>query len=205
MERRTITQLLNKAGVTLEEDGQKELVDSLLDVFHEELDSQRDLAQASSDKAKELSSSLNELQKKYDQSIRNSEDLDALKSEIQALKNEHKQELQKIEANYNQKLLNSAIETALTKAGARNNKAVAALIDTTNLKLNDDGSVFGLAESIESVKEDESTSFLFEDKTEKPVHNYIPQGDVEAPQKDPIDAIFNSTMREHSQKISGWE
>ena len=54
----------------------------------------------------------------------------------------------------------SAIESALTSAKARNTKAVRALLDEGKLVLNDDGTLSGIKEQIEAVKKD--NAFLFD-------------------------------------------
>lgn len=55
----------------------------------------------------------------------------------------------------------NAISLAIAKAKPKNEKALMALIDTEIIKLNDDGSVTGLAEQLEKVKKE--NGFLFEE------------------------------------------
>lgn len=62
----------------------------------------------------------------------------------------------------NQLKVNNAVEQVLTGAKAKNTKAVKALLDLTDAKLADDGSVVGLKEQIEKLTADESTKFLFD-------------------------------------------
>lgn len=170
MKRNDIDQILNKLNIELDKDVLDSLKDELLSAFHAELTAEKSQTAAEQQKAKEAQQALEDLQKNYDATVKDSESLDALKDQIKSLKSEHEKKLAEIEANYQGKLLTSAIENALTKAGAKNTKAVVPFINSTTLKLNDDGSVTGLSEMIESVKKDESTSFLFNslDKTESP-------------------------------------
>jgi molybdopterin-guanine dinucleotide biosynthesis protein len=53
-----------------------------------------------------------------------------------------------------------ALESALSGAKAKNVKAVRALLNTEQLKLQDDGSIFGLEEQLKKVKE--SNDYLFD-------------------------------------------
>ena len=56
--------------------------------------------------------------------------------------------------------LNNAIEKALTAAGAKNLKAVKALLDVTNAEM-DGETVKGLDAQIKALKDDAGSSFLF--------------------------------------------
>lgn len=55
---------------------------------------------------------------------------------------------------------NNAIELALTGAGAKNVKAVRAMLDDTKIKLGDDGKLTGFGEQIEALKK--SDGYLFD-------------------------------------------
>lgn len=206
MERKAIDQILRQNQIELDEEVKKNLINDLLNIHHQELSAEKD-------RADQANNTIAELQRNYDTAIKNSENLDSLKTEITSLKQANKKAIADIQAQYQTRLLNSAIELALTQAGARNNKAAAALIDTSNLKLNDDGTVLGLSELIDAVKNDESSSFLFEQPTQEEkekvpekerVYNYIPQTDVESQPVNPIDAMFDS-RRTMNSKIEGWE
>lgn len=59
-----------------------------------------------------------------------------------------------------------ALESALTGARARNPKAVASLLSRDALKLNDDGSILGLKEQLETIQKD--NDYLFESSTPTP-------------------------------------
>ena len=56
-----------------------------------------------------------------------------------------------------------AIDLALTKAGAKNNKAVKALLDDTKITVDEKGEVVGLTEQLDVVRKD--ADYLFETKT----------------------------------------
>lgn len=178
MKRNDIDQIFAKLNIELDKDQLESLKDELLTAFHVELTSTKTQVEAERVKAKEAQEALKELQKNYDSTVKDSESLEALKDQIKTLKSDHEKKLAEIESNYQAKLVNSALENALTKAGAKNTKAVTPFIDTASLKLNEDGSVTGLSEMIESVKKDESTSFLFksEEKAERVVAPEAPKG-----------------------------
>ena len=58
-----------------------------------------------------------------------------------------------------------AIDSELTKAGAKNTKALKALLDTENIKF-ENGALEGLSEQLEQIKAE--NGFLFDDSTPKP-------------------------------------
>lgn len=69
------------------------------------------------------------------------------------------------EANIAKIKLDNAIDNAITKSGARNNKAVRSLLDENKLELGEDGSVKGLEEAIEALVK--SDGYLFTPKDTK--------------------------------------
>ncbi|EGP5171815.1 TPA: phage scaffolding protein [Enterococcus faecium] len=105
-----------------------------LDANQTELDSLKKAAEGN----EELTTQLSDLQEKYDQAKADSE------SKIAEIKK------------------TSAIELALTQAGARNIKAAKALLDSEKLELTDEG-IKGLDEQLNTLKE--SDGYLFEGET----------------------------------------
>lgn len=92
---------------------------------------------------------------KYDEDMANlskssNEEKAALLSEIERLK-----------ANEKKILRDSAVDIALTKAGAKNIKAAKAL-----LEIGDEADQGEIEDMVKALKEGEDTSFLFEKKTE---------------------------------------
>ena len=57
--------------------------------------------------------------------------------------------------------IDTAVDKALTDGGAKNIKAVRALLNLDDAALSDDGLVKGLSEQIDKLKADESSKFLF--------------------------------------------
>ena len=93
------------------------------------------------------------------------------------------------------------VKLALAAAGAKNDKAVKALIDLEKVSLDATGKVIGLSEQLDALKEDESTSFLFheqqdpeqqETKKKKITFNDNSNGNNGAKEKDP----FEEAMKE---------
>lgn len=67
---------------------------------------------------------------------------------------------------------NNAIDLALRDAGAKNSKAVKALLDSETITFKD-GKISGLDEQIKSLREAEDSNFLF--KSDKPVAPQEPE------------------------------
>ena len=67
------------------------------------------------------------------------------------------------ESEMNQLKIDFAVEKALTGANAKNIKAVKALLDLDDAKLDKDGNVKGLSEQIEKLVAADDTKFLFEE------------------------------------------
>ena len=85
---------------------------------------------------------------------------DEYKAQIDKLKEEAKKAEEAHKATVAQMKRDSAIDSALASAKARNSKAVRALLDEGKLVLNEDGTLSGLKEQIEAVKKD--NAFLFD-------------------------------------------
>jgi len=84
-----------------------------------------------------------------------------LTKQIAALQEANKAQKAEFEAQIQSIKVNSAIEAALTKAGAKNIKAARALLNTETISLDEKGEAVGLNEQIEALKGDEGSSFLF--------------------------------------------
>ena len=103
-------------------------------------------------------------------------DLDALKSQIAQLQADnkakdaaHAQELTRLK-------IDTAVDQALTSAGARNNVAARALMTEflKGAKLSEDGTVPGLSDAVKKLSEDAGTAFLFEGKSDKLLPGAVP-------------------------------
>lgn len=87
-------------------------------------------------------------------------------------------------AEYEQKIekmkLDFAVETALLKAGARNVRAAAALLDRDKITIGENGEAVGLDEQVGMLKEGEDTAFLFE--KESPLRGMVPYRGANVPE-----------------------
>lgn len=90
-------------------------------------------------------------------------DNDTLKQQIADLQAENTKAKETHESEMNQLKIDFAVEKALTGANARNIKAVKALLDLDDAKLDKDGNVKGLSEQIEKLVAADDTKFLFEE------------------------------------------
>lgn len=109
-------------------------------------------------------------------------DLDALKTEISKLQETNKLAQEKYESDLNSLRINNAVDLALANAGARNAKAVKALLNLDNAKF-ENGDVVGLSEQIKALKNGEN-SFLFKSE-EKPASAPIGMKQTEVINNDP--------------------
>ena len=85
-----------------------------------------------------------------------------LKKQIEDLQTENATAKANHESELNQLKIDFAVEKALTSAKAKNIKAVKALLELEDAKLDKDGNVKGLAEQIEKLTTGADTKFLFE-------------------------------------------
>lgn len=92
-------------------------------------------------------------------------DVEELKGQIETLQSENKAAADKHAKEIKQLKIDSAVETALMAAGAKNMKAVRALldIDAEKIKVKEDGSLDGLSldEQIKKLQGAEDSKFMF--------------------------------------------
>nr|DAZ12670.1 MAG TPA: minor structural protein [Caudoviricetes sp.] len=89
-------------------------------------------------------------------------DNETLTKQIADLQAENTKVKETHESEMNQLKIDFAVEKALTGAKAKNIKAVKALLELEDAKLDKDGNVKGLAEQIEKLTSGDDTKFLFE-------------------------------------------
>ena len=82
-----------------------------------------------------------------------------LKQQIEALQQQNADQEKAHKAEMARLKLDNAVETALTAAGARNNRAVKALLDMSQVKLGEDGKLSGWDEQLAALQK--SDSYLF--------------------------------------------
>lgn len=114
-----------------------------------------------------LSKQVKDRDKQIDTLKASAGDNEELKKQIETLQADNKAKDEAHAKELTQLKIDAAVEKALTDGGAKNIKAVKALLDLTDAKLGDDGTVKGLAEQIQKLQADEGSKFLF-NVTEQP-------------------------------------
>ena len=102
----------------------------------------------------------------------------ALQQQIADLQKANEEQQKAHDAEITQLRLDNAVEAALLTAGAKNVKAVRALMDADKLKLEKDGTVSGLSEQIKAIQK--SDDYLFAGKQQQQFRGFQPgaSGDV---------------------------
>lgn len=114
---------------------------------------------------KTLKQSVADRDKQLEDLKKSSDDNAELKKQIETLQQQNAEQQKAHEAELKQLKLDNAIDTALTAAGAKNVKAVKPFIDTTKIKLGEDGKLTGLDEQLKEVQKTEG--YLFVEKQQK--------------------------------------
>ena len=122
-------------------------------------------------KNEELSKQVAKNEKDLKSLSKSTKDNEDLQNTIKSLQDENKQMKTDFESKISSMKLNSAIDTSLAGHKARNTKAVKALLDMDNIKLNDKGELEGLDDQIANIEKD--NAFMFDKGTNT---NYEPAG-----------------------------
>ena len=88
---------------------------------------------------------------KLETALQNAGDNEALKQEIENIKNTNQTEVANITAQYESKLKNAAVMAELTKAGANDPADILPHLDMGAITVNDKG-IVGLTEQLEPIK-----------------------------------------------------
>lgn len=105
-------------------------------------------------------------------------DNEELKKQIETMKQQNADQEKAHKEELAQLRLDNAIDTALTAAGARNTKAVKALLDVSKVKLGEDGKLSGWDEQLAAVRK--SDAYLFAEKQKTNFRGFNPgaSGDI---------------------------
>lgn len=114
---------------------------------------------------KTLKKSVSDRDKQLEDLKKSSGDNEELKKQIETLQQENANQKKAHEAEMTQLRLDNAIDAALTAAGAKNIKAVRALLDTSKVKVGEDGKLTGFDDLLSAVQK--SDSYLFTEKQQK--------------------------------------
>lgn len=110
------------------------------------------------------------------------QDIEGVKKSADEYKAKFEQAQKDAAAQVAQLKFDHALEGALTGAKAKNVKSVRALLDTSLMKLVDDGSISGLKEQLEKIQKD--NSFLFD--TEQPLPQVVLNSNNKSVITDPV-------------------
>lgn len=108
---------------------------------------------------KTLKKSVSDRDKQLEDLKKSSGDNAELKKQIETLQQQNADQQKAHDAEVAQLKLDNAIDASLTAAGAKNIKAVRAIIDTSKMKLGEDGTVEGLPDAIKAVQKSDSYMF----------------------------------------------
>ena len=114
---------------------------------------------------KTLKKSVSDRDKQLEDLKKSSGNNEKLKKQIETLQQENANQKKAHEAEMTQLRLDNAIDAALTAAGAKNIKAVRALLDTSKVKVGEDGKLTGFDDLLSAVQK--SDSYLFAEKQQK--------------------------------------
>ncbi len=114
---------------------------------------------------KTLKKSVSDRDKQLEDLKKSSGDNEELKKQIETLQQENANQKKAHEAEMTQLRLDNAIDAALTAVGAKNIKAVRALLDTSKVKVGEDGKLSGFDDLLSAVQK--SDSYLFAEKQQK--------------------------------------
>ena len=115
---------------------------------------------------KQLEKDVNSRDKQLEDLKASNESNEQLKSQIETLQKTNKETEEKYLAEISKIKLDNALDSALTVANAKNLKAVKALLNLENVKLDENGTLQGLEEQLKTLQSAEDSKFLFETKQE---------------------------------------
>lgn len=110
----------------------------------------------------QLAESNKSLTKNLEEVKKNVGDNEELKKQISDMQEAQKAKDKEYADNIEKIRLDNALDIALMGAGAKNNKAVKALLNLDGAKIGEDGKVVGLDEQLKALKSAADSSFLFE-------------------------------------------
>ncbi|MFD1466479.1 phage scaffolding protein [Lapidilactobacillus mulanensis] len=112
-------------------------------------------------------------------------DDDDLKAQIEKLQADNKTAAETYQSDLTKTKVDYQTELALTQAGAKNVKAVKALLNSDKITLNDKGQLSGLDDQLEAVKKD--NDFLFQGDTTGTAPQIVNPGNPNPDTKTKID------------------
>lgn len=146
----------------------KEQVDSIMKINGEDIENAKSSSASEVANLKTENTALTSQVKERDAQIdglkKSAGDNAELRKQIETLQADNKAKDDAHAKELNQLKIDAAVDKALTDGGAKNIKAVRALLDLSDVKLSADGTVKGLAEQIQKLQAGEDSKFLFAEK-----------------------------------------
>lgn len=147
----------------------KEVITELLNRFHAELTKEKEKAQVSLDKAKDLSDQLDTANQTIKSLEKNAQDSEEVKKEIES----YKSQIEELEERNRADKIDFAIDAALKEAKAIDPQYARVGLNMDTIRLEKDGTVSGIKDQIKTLKKDKA--FLFEQEDKPPKTNYEPR------------------------------
>lgn len=113
---------------------------------------------------KTLKTSVSDRDKQLETLKASAGDNEELKKQIETMKQQNAEQEKAHKAELAQLRLDNAIENALTVAGAKNSKAVKALLDVSKVKLGEDGKLTGWDDQIKAIQKSDAYLFNMQQK-----------------------------------------
>lgn len=146
----------------------KEQVDNIMKINGEDIENAKSSSKSEMENLKvenaTLTTQVKERDSQIDQLKKSAGDNAELQKQIETLQADNKAKDEAHAKELTRLKLDTAVEKALTDGGAKNVKAVKALLDLSDAKLSDDGTVKGLADQIQKLQTGDDTKFLFAEK-----------------------------------------
>lgn len=139
----------------------EDIADKILALHEEELNAQISKLNDLTAQLETANTALNDRDSQLTELKKSVGDNEELKEKITALQNDNKSQKEVYEAQIRNMRIDSAVESALTKAGARNIKAARALLDMEKVTIDENNEVTGISEQVQGLTDSEDTKFLF--------------------------------------------
>lgn len=123
---------------------------------------------------KTLKSTVAERDKQLDGLKKTSGDNEDLQKQITELQRINMEQKKAHEAEMKQLRFDNAVETALTAAGAKNSKALKALLDLEKISLDDNGKLLGFNEQIKGLQKSDGYLFMEKDNGQQQMTGFQP-------------------------------
>lgn len=121
---------------------------------------------------KTLKTSVSDRDKQLETLKASAGDNEELKKQIETMKQQNENQEKAHKAELAQLRLDNAMDAALIAAGAKNGKAVKALLDVSKVKLGEDGKLTGWDEQIKAIQK--SDAYLFNAKQQNAFRGFQP-------------------------------